>query len=109
MHYNIVPDENIRMLDAPDIKMIEIAHSLPKHIEPEITDHISWTVEYRIPLSLPEKYSVVTCPKPGVEWKANFFKIAENSSNPHYITWAPVDNPVPNFHQPQFFGKLKFL
>ena len=109
MHYNLVPDKNIRMLEVSDIKKIEIAHSLPQVVEPEIEDQITWTVEYRIPLAIPEKYSEVTCPAPGIEWRANFFKISENSSNPHYITWAPVDNPIPNFHLPQFFGKLKFI
>ena len=109
MHYNIVPDENVRKLDASDIKMIEIAHSLPQIIDPEITEEITWTVEYRIPLILPKKYSLVSHPKPGVEWRANFFKIAENSTNPHYITWSPVGNDVPNFHLPEFFGKVKFM
>jgi hypothetical protein len=109
MHYNIVPDKNIRILDVSDIKMIEIAHSLPQNIDPEIPDPVTWTVEYRIPLILPEKYSVVTHPKPGVEWRANFYKIAENNSNPHFMTWAVVNHPVPKFHLPQFFGLLKFL
>jgi hypothetical protein len=108
MHYNIVPGKNKRVLDVSNIKMVEIAHSLPQIIDPEISDNITWTVEYRIPLVLPEKHSAVTHPKPGVEWRANFYKIAENNSNPHYITWAPVDNPVPNFHLPEFFGRLKF-
>lgn len=108
IHYNIVPDENIRMLDADDIRKIEIAHSLPQIIDPENSDEITWTLEYRIPLLLTEKYSGVTHPKSGVEWRANFFKIAENNSNPHYMTWVVVDNPVPNFHLPKFFGLLKF-
>lgn len=109
MHYNVIPDGNIRMLDVSDIKMVEIAHSLPQIIDPEISDQITWTVEYRIPLILTEKYSSVTRPKPGVEWRANFYKIAENNSNPHYMTWAVVNNSVPNFHLPQFFGKVKFI
>jgi len=108
MHYNLVPDVNIIKLDPADIAMIEIARSLPQLTDPEITFPITWTIEYRIPLKLVEKYSALTPPEPGVEWRANFFKIAENNSNPHYITWSPVDNPVPNFHLPQFFGLIKF-
>jgi hypothetical protein len=108
MHYNVIPDKNIRMLDPADIKMIEIAHSLQQIIDPEISDQVTWIIEYRIPLALPEKYSMVTHPEPGVEWRANFYKIAENNSNPHYMTWAIVNNPVPDFHLPHFFGLLKF-
>jgi hypothetical protein len=108
MHYNIVPSENIKILEVRDIEMIEIAHSLPQIVDPEISDPITWTLEYKIPLILAEKYSAVTLPKPGVEWRANFYKIAENSSNPHYLTWSVVNNAVPDFHLPQFFGLLKF-
>jgi hypothetical protein len=108
MHYNVIPDVNIRKLDIADIGMIEIAHSLPPKSDPEITFPVNWTVEYKIPLELVGKYSGLTNPQPGVEWRANFFKIAENNSNPHYITWAPVDNPEPNFHLPHFFGLIKF-
>lgn len=108
MQYNIIPRRNNRLLEPDDIRMTEIAHSLPHLIDKEIVDHVTWTVEYRIPLVLPEKYSPVTKPGKGTEWRANFFKIAENNSNPHYITWSPVDNPVPDFHLPQFFGLLRF-
>ena len=55
-----------------------------------------------------EKYSVITHPKSGVVWKANFYKIAENSTNPHYITWSVVENDKPDFHKPEFFGKIIF-
>lgn len=108
MHYNIIPGEDISMLAHDDIAMIEIAHSLPRIIDPEITEPVSWTIEYSIPLVLIEKYSTMTRPKSGINWKANFYKIAENSSNPHYLTWSFVDNFEPDFHLPQFFGLLRF-
>jgi hypothetical protein len=108
MHYNIVPNKNKSELEVEDIKMVEIAHSLPQLIDPEITESVTWTVEYRIPLILLKKYSNISHPKPGIEWRANFYKIAENCSNPHYMTWSVVNNPIPNFHLPQFFGLLKF-
>jgi hypothetical protein len=108
MHYNIIPGIDITMLEVSDIEMIEIAHSLPRIIDPEITEPVIWTIEYRIPLVLIEKYSKITRPKPGINWKGNFYKIAENSSNPHYLTWSFVDNPEPDFHLPQFFGLLRF-
>lgn len=108
MHFNLVPRVETKVLDIEDIKQIEIAHSLPQIVDPEINTPVTWTLEYKIPLSMLEKYSGVTHPQKGVEWRANFYKIAENNSNPHYITWAVVENDKPNFHLPQFFGKLKF-
>ena len=95
-------------LQAPDIKQIEIAHSLPSVVDPQITEPVTWTIEYRIPLSMLKKFSNVTNPAPGVIWKANFYKTGSRTSNPNYLTWNFVDNPKPNFHLPQFFGVLKF-
>jgi len=91
-----------------DIKTIKIAHSLPQIVDPEISDPVTWTLEYQIPLKTLEKYSTVSRPAKGVKWKANFCKIAENNSNPHYMTWSPINALKPNFHMPQFFGTLLF-
>jgi hypothetical protein len=94
--------------DADDAGTIEIAHSLPQIVDPEIKDPVTWTIECRIPLQTLEKYTHVVHPKKGVAWRANFCKIAENNSNPHHMTWAVIDAPKPNFHMPQFFGLLQF-
>lgn len=91
-----------------DLQKIPIATSLPKVVEKEITGPVTWTLEYRIPLEVLRSYTTVTQPKPGVTWKGNFYKTATNTSNPHWITWAFVDLPTPSFHQPGFFGILKF-
>lgn len=108
MHYNIIPREKVTILPADAIRSVEIAHSLPTKVDPERTDSVTWTVEYRIPLNVLRAHAPITPPAPGVVWRANFYKIAENTSNPHYITWAPVDLPKPDFHTPRFFGALRF-
>ncbi len=94
--------------DSVDIKKIEIGHSLPKIVDPEISGPLTWTIEYRIPLSMLENYSKISRPKKGISWKANFYKIAEITSNPHYGTWSPIKHPKPHFHMPLYFGILKF-
>ena len=91
-----------------DIQKIEIKASLPKRVDPEIAEPVTWTISFKIPLNMLEKYTNVVRPKPGVLWRANFYKIAELSSNPHYITWNEVKNDKPQFHLPQFFGILAF-
>lgn len=108
MHFNLVPRKESKELSKEDIKKIEIAHTLPQIIDPEMKDPVTWTLEYRIPLAILEKYFKITRPGKGVEWKANFYKIAENSSNPHYITWSVVEIEKPDFHRPEFFGRLIF-
>ncbi len=83
-------------------------HSLPRIVDPEIAEPVTWTVEYRLPMALLEKYCKVISPAPGVEWRANFYKCADKTSHPHWLTWSPVDFPKPNFHLPRAFGILEF-
>ncbi len=40
--------------------------------------------------------------------KANFYKCGDETPEPHYLSWNPIDLSEPNFHVPQFFGTLKF-
>ena len=109
MAYHVFHQKEYQKVPIDDLKKVEIAHSLPNKVDPEIVTPVTWTVEYKLPLSLLEKFSAVTHPKPGVSWRANFYKIASKTSNPHYITWSFVENLEPNFfHQPQFFGQIKF-
>lgn len=108
MHYNIIPRKEFIRLDTADIRKIEIAHSLPAKVKEEIAGPVTWTIEYKIPLEMLEGYSRVIRPGPGVRWMANFYKVAEKGSNPHYYTWSPIDQAKPDFHLPGYFGILKF-
>lgn len=38
--------------------------------------------------------------------RANFYKCGDNTPEPHYLSWNPIDVENPNFHLPEFFGKL---
>ena len=108
MHYNTVPRKEFKVIQPDEIRLIEIAHSLPQIIDPESPDSVTWTVAYAIPFSLLEKYAHVTRPKKGVSWRANFYKIADKTSNQHYFSWSTIENGIVDYHQPQFFGILKF-
>lgn len=107
-HYQKIPRQDSRKVAIEDMQKIEIAHSLPSVVEPEITEPVTWVIEYRLPLEILEAYGQVTRPQPGTIWRANFYKCADKSSHPHWLTWSVVDHPVPDFHLPQFFGVLEF-
>lgn len=109
MHYNREAGVDYTPLAIEDMQQIEIVHSLPKIIDPEIIDPVVWTLEYRLPMAILEKYSPLTRPEKGVVWRANFQKCAENNSHPHWLTWAKIDYPTPRFHMPEFFGKIEFV
>jgi hypothetical protein len=108
MAYHIFSHKDYQKLRAEELNKIEIAHSLPKRVDPEITQTVTWTIEYRLPIAILKNYASVTNPKPGNVWKANFYKTASKSSHPHWITWSLVKSEKPNFHLPGFFGKLLF-
>ena len=107
-YYHKIAKTDRRTIEKEDIKRIEIAHTLPKIVDPEITEPVTWTIEYKIPLVMLKKYSDITPPYKGVVWKANLYKIAEITSNPHKITWSVVENNPMGFHAPEYFGDLVF-
>lgn len=95
-------------IEVDDYKDVMIMSSLPRIISSEIEENLTWFVEYKIPLELIKKYSESQKPTSGTVWKSNFYKCADKTSHPHWLTWNIVDHPTPNFHLPQFFGTLIF-
>jgi hypothetical protein len=94
---------------AEDLETIEIGHSLPKIVDPEIEEPTIWTVECRLSFDLLKKYCPgAEWPAPGVSWRANLYKCADATSHPHWLTWSYVAFPTPRFHLPRCFGTLRF-
>jgi len=107
-HHQLKPREGSVAISPGHISQMEVAATLPKIVNPEIREKTDWVVEYRIPFSILKEYHDFATPTAETEWRANFYKCADESSHPHWITWAPVKNPTPDFHLPEFFGTLKF-
>jgi len=99
--------DNVTVSDE-DGATIAMAHSLPKIVEPEIAEPTIWTVEYHVPFELFAAYFQSETPRPGTQWRANFYKCGDRTSHPHWGSWAPVDTPRPSFHQPTFFQPIHF-
>jgi len=109
MYFQVVPRQPRTKLTPEDFEQIQVAHSMPTQVDPEITEPTVWTVEYRIPNTLISKYANdPVLPAPGVTWRANFFKCGDQTSKPHWLTWSYVDRPKPDFHVPECFGTLTF-
>lgn len=67
-----------------------------------------WGVECALPLWFLEIYFPGFSLCPGKKLRANFYKCAEESATPHFITWNEVVAPKPDFHRPRYFGQLIF-
>ena len=66
-----------------------------------------WTLSYRIPLALLEAFAGPLGPLSGQTWRANFYKCADDSSHPHWGSWADIGERL-DFHQPERFGAIVF-
>ena len=45
----------------------------------------------------------------GLQARGNFYKCGDSLPVPHYLSWAPVGTPKPDFHRPEYFDKLIFI
>jgi hypothetical protein len=68
---------------------------------------IQWTLTVAIPFEAFFHHNVKKLK--GKSFRANFYKCGDKLKVPHYLTWNPVGTEKPDYHQPEYFGLLKFL
>jgi len=89
---------------ADEYKKIRRYSALPKEPFAEKTGIYAWELTVAIPFELmgldaadlPEKI------------RGNFYKCADSTVNPHYVTWSPIPLPSPDYHCPEYFGEICF-
>ncbi|OQA01959.1 MAG: hypothetical protein BWY69_01224 [Planctomycetes bacterium ADurb.Bin401] len=108
MHYQTAKGENTKKILEQHCKQIKIKSSMPRIVEPEITAPTAWTIQYSVPFEILKEYAKFSAPAGGDKWRANFYKCADKTSHPHWLTWSKVELPKPDFHRPEFFGTLVF-
>lgn len=45
----------------------------------------------------------------GLHARGNFYKCGDRLPVPHYLSWAPVLTPHPDFHRPEYFDRIVFV
>lgn len=68
----------------------------------ELEGMFSWNLLVEIPLSLID----IEYEGKSIEMRGNFYKCADLTTTPHFLSWAPINTPAPDFHRPEFFGKI---
>ena len=89
-------------LSQDEYKSIQRLPSLKRQSFAEKKGIYSWSLIVVIPFklmgldpeNLPEKIL------------GNFYKCADDTEYPHFVSWSPIDLPEPNFHCPEFFGEI---
>lgn len=73
----------------------------------EKSGRFEWNIVIAIPFEVFFHHKVERLQ--GKTFRANFYKCGDMLSMPHYVTWNPVGTKNPDYHQPSYFGILKFV
>ena len=66
-----------------------------------------WTITVAIPFGVFFHHKVKELK--GRTIRANFYKCGDMLKVPHYVTWNPIGTEKPDYHQPKYFGELRFV
>lgn len=95
--------EDVVPFSADEMGKIERKCSFPREAFEEKDGLFEWSVELRIPFDLIFREQQPVFPQ---KLKCNFYKCADKTKRPHFLSWRPISLPKPNFHCPEFFGEI---
>ena len=98
--------EDVQPLSKEEMATIERKCSFPREAFEEKDGLFEWEVELRIPLRLIFRDKKPVFPQ---KLRCNFYKCADKTKKPHFVSWQPIDLPKPNFHCPDFFGEIELI
>lgn len=96
--------EDADMFGPEKLERIITHSSLERKTYSENGEIYSWGTALCIPFDLMD-IDAAALPE---KIRANFYKCADKTDHPHYLSWNRIEIPVPNFHRPDFFGELVF-
>ena len=100
--------EDVVPFSSDEMGRIERKCDFPREAFDEKDGLFEWTVEEKIPLDLIFQSPISNIQFP-ITLRCNFYKCADKTKRPHYLSWQPIDLPKPDFHCPQFFGEITLL
>ena len=74
-------------------------------IKTEILDDM-WTLDYTVPFEFIKKYYPHDEFKTGAVLPSNVYKCGDETEFEHYGCWKMVDREKPDFHKPEYFGRM---
>ena len=107
IHLSHGPGRGNRIRINPEIaEKINIESSLGNQPFEEQSGDFSWEMMIRIPVECFVFDSIKKLD--GLKASANFYKCGDATSEPHFVTWNPINTENPDYHRPEFFGKIVF-
>jgi CRISPR/Cas system-associated endonuclease/helicase Cas3 len=93
---------NVHPLSKAKMDAIKRFSSLGNSPFEENKGNFEWKLTVEIPFEIidiqPDNLPVML--------KANFYKCADGTSIPHFLSWSIISTQAPDFHQPEFFGSI---
>lgn len=93
---------DVTSLSDEEIGLICVLPSCGRRPFREIEGLFTWDLLVAIPLDL---LGVKFGGRP-LRLTGNFFKCASGTSQPHFLSWAPVSSAKPDFRRPESFGDI---
>lgn len=95
--------DNRVFLEVEDIVKIKTISSLDKKNLPFKLNNTDWDITIKIPYDIIKTSHDFEDKK---EYFGNFYNCNESSDYPHFLTWNKVETEEPDFHRPEYFGKI---
>jgi len=99
--------ENSTRVNPVIISKIRRLSSIGKEPVREKEGEIEWTITIAVPFNVFFHHKIKELK--GKTFRANFYKCGDMLKVPHYVTWNPVGTENPDYHQPAYFGLLRFI
>ena len=99
--------ENSIRANPQIISKIRRQTSVGTDLVKEKKGEFKWTITIAIPFEVFFHHKIKELK--GRTFRANFYKCGDMLSVPHYITWNPIGTENPDYHQPKYFGEIKFI
>lgn len=100
--------ENRRRLSPTELQSIPRRADHREPIRDRSEGRKVWSLEAAIPIELILRLTGCEAPRGGTAWRGNFNICAEEVTHPYYGNWNRIETPTPDFHRPEFFGRVVF-
>jgi hypothetical protein len=85
---------------------IQIESTLGNQPFAEKSGDFNWEMMIRIPVECFAFDKIETLK--GLQATGNFYKCGDETSDPHFVTWNAIGTENPDYHCPEYFGKIDF-
>ena len=100
--------EERRKLSVEELKAVIRKPDYTEPILDQSDQMKTWNLQVQIPIEFIQEYTGCKFPESGTVWRANFNNCAADVDHPYYGNWNPIGTENPDFHRPEYFGRIVF-